>query len=110
MFVPVLATLGVLTALYATRGPVADLRPGYRYLVGFPRGDTFPGLTEPQIRARVASTSKRGATVYRVTPLAVWLSIPFRGDEPGGLSESELLESWREAGAEGPYVLLFRSF
>lgn len=36
MFTPLFFTLGILGALYLTRGPVNALWPGRYYLVGFP--------------------------------------------------------------------------
>lgn len=110
MIAPILLTLGTLTALYATRGPVSDLTPGKRYLVGLPRASSFPEMGDAQIRSTVESRTTRAARVERITPTEVWLSIEFQGDEPDGFTEAQLLDHWRSIGARGPYLQLFGSF
>lgn len=110
MLAPLLLTATVLGVLYNARGSESDLRPGWRYKVGFPREALFANKTDAEIRAEVAQRSVRNARVHRITPDTVWLSIEHQNDVPGQRTEAELIDYWQSIGAQGPYVLLFGAF
>lgn len=110
MLLPLLLTATVLGVLYNARGSVSDLRPGWRYAVGFPRAALFANKSDAEIRAEVAERSVRHARVHRITPDTVWLSIEHQEDVPGQRTEAELIEYWQSIGAQGPYTLFFGRF
>lgn len=58
MFTPLFISLGILGALYLTRGPVRALWPGRYYLIGFP--STGLPVTQNEIDATRAAVEAFG--------------------------------------------------